>query len=144
MRGFTPYKGRSVAPGDKVKAYWNLHKKVWSLVAVDGPFIGRVVGHVLEASLGEVEFQVSEAGRQRVIREEKKNVHAFAIGTILCEPVKPGERLSYNPYKGAYFVRAESGEPIAVAGRVLLASTGKAYAVVRDANGSTVGKVEGL
>jgi hypothetical protein len=35
-----------------------------------------VVGHALSLRLNNVLFQVNEAGRQRVIKEKKKNVHA--------------------------------------------------------------------
>lgn len=71
-------------------------------------------------------FKISESGRQRVIREGKKNVHAYAVGILLDTPVAPGDRLSYNPFKAGHFTRA--GEPVTEAAAVLLGSDGKAYA----------------
>jgi hypothetical protein len=49
---------------------------------------------------------VSEAGRQRVLREKKKNVHAFIEGERL--PFVPSSftydsTVSYNPYKNPTF-----------------------------------------
>ncbi len=43
---------------------------------------GRVIGYTESVNLEDVEFKVSEAGRQRLLREKRKNVHAFAIGTV--------------------------------------------------------------
>lgn len=132
--GFVPFKGRRVAPRQKVKAYWNLHKDVWSLVALDGPDKGRVLGHCPRLGLLNAKFVVSESGRQRVIREKKKNVHAFAIGRLLSAPdchLKiqfPVRPLSYNPYKAAHFVVRASGEPIHGTDVLLLDEGGRATA----------------
>lgn len=65
----------------RVFVYFNLHRKCWSIKALEGPSKGRVIGHADYVDLACVEWKVSEAGRQRVIREKKKNVHAGAIGT---------------------------------------------------------------
>lgn len=58
-----------------------------------------------------VKFKVSEAGRQRVIKEKKKNVHAFIEGTWNGLPVdfdpcyeSLDRKISYNPYKGSMFI----------------------------------------
>jgi hypothetical protein len=64
----------------KVFVYFNLHKKVWSVKALEGPNKGRVVAHRNALSLYHCTFKVSEAGRQRVIREQRKNVHAGIVG----------------------------------------------------------------
>jgi hypothetical protein len=61
-------------------------------------------------------FKVSEAGRQRVLREKRKNVHAFVEG-IIGDPMNlpdPADlqRVSYNPYKAGTFVLRDSGTPV--------------------------------
>lgn len=71
-------------------------------------FRGRVIA-VLESIRGEgVSFQVSKAGRERVLATGKRNVHAFAR----CDSWKPGPKLImtsamtpvwYNPYKAEQF-----------------------------------------
>lgn len=96
----------------KVFVYFNLHKKCWSVKALEGERKGRVVMHTYELTLRDVTFKVSEAGRQRVLREQRKNVHAGAVGT-LCDPIhrENWERVSYNPYKAGHFSDA-NGNPV--------------------------------
>lgn len=67
-----------------VRVYWNLHKKCWSVKSMDPdcPDRGRVIAHASHVVLHGVTFTVSEAGRQRVIKERRKNVHAYAQGTL--------------------------------------------------------------
>tara|TARA_R100001086_G_C11756193_1_gene236794 strand:- start:80 stop:493 length:414 start_codon:yes stop_codon:yes gene_type:complete len=43
---------------------------------------GRVVDHRDQVLIHNAEFRVREGGRQRVIKERKKNVHAFVVGTL--------------------------------------------------------------
>lgn len=91
--------------------YWNLHKKCWSIRNKKGI----VIGHQERILVQLPTFKVWEGGRQRVIREKKKNVHAF----VKAEVIHPYEdihsnakRVSYNPYKAGYFYYADTGEPI--------------------------------
>lgn len=96
----------------KVFVYFNLHRKCWSVKALEGDRKGLVIMHCLELFLKDVTFKVSEAGRQRVIREQRKNVHAGVVGTI-CDPILrvTWDRVSYNPYKAGHFVNSE-GNPV--------------------------------
>lgn len=102
---FESFRGRTVTEGQRVFVYRNLHNGKWSLRAVDGPDRGRVLGHARRVCLRDAEFTVSEAGRQRVIREQCKNVHAGIVGT--WEPdsrVHPATNVvRYNPYRAATF-----------------------------------------
>lgn len=66
----------------RVFVYFNLHRKVWSVKALDGAAKGRVVAHASHVALCDAVCRVSEAGRQRVIREQRKNVHAGIVGTL--------------------------------------------------------------
>lgn len=68
----------------RVFVYYNLHKKCWSIKALSGNQKGRVVAHADAVELKDCEFKVSEAGRQRVIREKRKNVHAGVAGTLVA------------------------------------------------------------
>ena len=92
--------------------YFNLHKKVFSI-----KLRGKVREHtdwaIVLPNAEKVEFVVSEAGRQRVLRTGKKNVHAqvqgwlvedLQLGGSLAQPV------SYNPFKGPRFVT--EGTPV--------------------------------
>lgn len=81
---------------------------------MEGPNKGRVIQHATTLSLANCVFTVSEAGRQRVIREKRKNVHAGVQGTLI-DAVNPGEcerKITYDPYRYSTFVDAKSREPI--------------------------------
>ena len=66
----------------KVFVYFNLHRKLFSVKALEGPDKGKVIGHTTYLWLKDVTFKVSEAGRQRVLREKRKNVHAGVVGNF--------------------------------------------------------------
>jgi hypothetical protein len=48
---------------------------------------------------------VSEAGRQRVLRDRRKNVHAYIVGRVSDAPgtLPGGRRVRYNPYETETF-----------------------------------------
>ena len=99
----------------KVFVYFNLHKGCWSLKALEGPNKGRVVAHRAFLTLKDCTFKVSEAGRQRVLRERRKNVHAGVVGEWddspmpMCAGFFP---VSYNPYRYGYFFDRLNHEPV--------------------------------
>lgn len=68
----------------RVFIYWNLHRACWSIKALDGASKGLVVAHAVHWQVEGVRFKVSEAGRQRVLREKRKNVHAGVVGTLVA------------------------------------------------------------
>lgn len=89
----------------RVKIYWNLHKKCFSV-----QYKGIVIAHKDTVCLENVEFKVSEAGRQRVLRESRKNVHATVHGYLVDSlelDVDKLRKVSYNPYKNETFVVGE-------------------------------------
>ena len=92
----------------RVEIYFNLHKKVFSM-----RHKGKVIAHVCKATLKDVSFVVQPAGRAKVLREGKKNVHAFARGELVDQTdydwnynkiYKKPKIAKYNPYKAATFV----------------------------------------
>ena len=100
----------------KVDVYFNLHRKLFSIRACEGPNKGRVIAHRETVTLLQPEFKVSQAGRARVLREGRKNVHATVRGTwIYHEHIenyrsqvenrckKRGVEITYNPYKMSSF-----------------------------------------
>lgn len=100
----------------RVFVYFNFHKKLWSLRALEGPERGRVIAHAHNLQLRDCVFKVSEAGRQRVLRERCKNVHAGVIGTLvdgrLPEGITCPRRITYDPYRFTSFVDAASLSPL--------------------------------
>jgi hypothetical protein len=115
----------------RVFVYFNLHRKCLSVKALEGERKGRVIAHANMVVLHDVTFKVSEAGRQRVIRERRKNVHAGVVGEmymmdgdmrvleILENLYSP---LKYNPYKFDSFVHAVNETPVRSAKRAVIAS----------------------
>lgn len=100
----------------RVFVYFNLHKKVWSIKALEGSDKGRVIAHEGFVVLANARPRVSEAGRQRVLREKRKNVHAGLVGEWLnpfegslitakhMDDAYEPNRITYNPYKYTTFV----------------------------------------
>ena len=110
----------------KVEVYKNLHKNCWS---VRDNKTGKVIDHVRNIHIKDATLVVRPAGRERVLREQRKNVHAFVKGEIntvggvpinICEVV-------YNPYKHTTFIEKVSGNPIHNAKNVFLTSLGNVY-----------------
>lgn len=96
----------------KVFVYFNLHRKCFSVKALEGINKGRVIDHSNFVALDNVTFKVSESGRQRVLREQRKNVHAGVVGTLVAAYKVGSERVTYNPYKGSNFILCGTGDPI--------------------------------
>ena len=100
----------------KVFVYFNLHKRVFSVKALEGKDKGRVIGHRTMLAIDSPTFKVSEAGRQRVIREKRKNVHAGVVGFLTSSYDWTKEEVSwtpvlYNPYVFSSFVTM-LGKPV--------------------------------
>ncbi len=92
----------------KVRVYWNLHRKCWSIQDCKS---GLVIDHKAWVVL-EGNFVVRKGGQKRVRQEGKKNVHAFAVGYIQDWRTEPSrmvylddwDRVKYNPYTDDYFM----------------------------------------
>lgn len=121
------YKGRQVSLGTMVKTYFNLHRNVFSIIALEGEYKGKVIGHAPALLLAHATFSVGQAGRNRVIKEKRKNVHAFVKGRIataitgervervknqLAAPDDKGVWVSYNPYLKDHFYIKDSEDKI--------------------------------
>lgn len=99
---YLSYKGRTIDFSKSVMIYKNLHNGLFSVKQG-----GLVVAHIESVLLANVTFKVNDGGRERVIKEQKKNVHAFIVGYILNVNHTPMSLLkraiTYNPYKYNYF-----------------------------------------
>jgi len=106
-----------------VDVYWNLHKKCWSVRDVQ---TGRVVAHEASVVLMDCKFVVQPGGRQRVIREKRKNVHAWVRGRWLPDdeswwrPFWSVGKVTYNPFKYETFITKNNEQPIVSADIVRL------------------------
>ena len=98
-----------------VDVYFNRHKSTFSI-----RHKGRVIEHTDTVVIKNPRFVVNESGRNRVLREKKKNVHAFVRGEYYTKEDKlnvlDGKKywkgIYYNPYKHSSFVYLETDKPI--------------------------------
>lgn len=132
----------------RVFVYRNLHRPgvQYSFRAVEGEHRGKVIGYASSFILADVQLKVSEVGRQRVLREQKKNVHAGLVGTVVWVgdysprimqkqlgditklfSAEGGVNIGYNPYLHKQFYVEKSLElithatTVSVTGKSLLA-----------------------
>ncbi|WP_018234229.1 hypothetical protein [Thioalkalivibrio thiocyanodenitrificans] len=122
----------------RVFVYKNLHKGCFSVKSLEGEDKGRVIAHARAVLLQDACFKVSEAGRQRVLKERRKNVHAGVVGQLslmvaLDEPpdrtLTPPPRcvlVTYNPYRYRTFVTDGTEIPVQHAASAYLAD-GRVY-----------------
>ncbi len=100
------------------RIYFNLHKMVFSVQAYDVDKKGWRLYQYADSLVAKgVKFKVSEAGRQRVLQEKRKNVHAVVIcddieKPMLCNIVGMSKDCTYNPYIYGYFYDKETHDPI--------------------------------
>jgi hypothetical protein len=124
--------------GRKVFVYFNLHKMVFSAKSIGGADAGKVLFHTPTVELSDVQFKVSEAGRQRVLKEQRKNVHAGVVGTVSgfdaeIKDIPEGyEEGTYNPYKYSSFVDKGTEEPLAESASVILSGKRIFYKPVEE------------
>ena len=136
--------------GARVRVYWNVTKKVWSIqyrqqrLRKNGGthYQWVVAGHAQGVGLKGVHFEVSAAGRERVRASGRKEVHAYASGVLAATVANAfqdnglydriamgcGQRVGYNPKtsRGACFTTPE-GETVAQAGYALLNPAGHVF-----------------
>ena len=87
--------------------YRNLHKGCYSIKALEGEHKGKVVGWNKRVLLCDVTQKISEAGRQRVLRDKQKNIHAGIVGYYSTKEIQYNhneKEIYYNPYKVEKFV----------------------------------------
>ena len=101
----------------RVEVYWNLRKNCYS---VRDCSTGRVVEHTNSLWIRNPVFVVRQAGREKVLRDKQKNVHAFVRGelgegtlknvTFSGFPDEDKRIATYNPYKSCTFVDKKTGK----------------------------------
>ena len=110
-----------------VEVYRKLHTGSWS---IRDSKTGLVVDHAEQVCLAGARLVVQPAGRAKVLREQRKNVHAFIKGErvpMVAGPPHPARPVSSTPDKCGSFVLKATGEPITEADSVTLTAGGHAY-----------------
>lgn len=89
-----------------------------------------------QVRLVNVEFRIRETGRQRMIRDQRRNVHAFAVGTLVdfAHPSEgrdldslSGRSAIYDPHQFNSFVDQETQAPLREASVVQMDERGLFY-----------------
>ncbi|WP_088363036.1 hypothetical protein [Bacillus cereus] len=103
------YKDRSVSEGEKVKVYFNLHTHLFSMLAMEGKHKGKVVAHGNGIEIENVVFHINKSGQLRVREQQKRNVHAYAVGTFkgITQTELEGKAY-YNPYLTDKFINLDT------------------------------------
>lgn len=107
---------------DNVDVYFNLHKRLWSCRCRATGLVIRHAHAVL--SPYDATLVVREAGRQKVLAEGRKNVHAFArMGSgdtshdvegwaAFAKSLPNVVQVSYNPYRAGHFYRTDTQQAV--------------------------------
>ncbi len=121
---YTSFKGRSIQFDKKVQVYRNLNNGSLSIKQN-----GLVVGHADIIALSEVKFIVNQKGRERVLREGRKNVHAFVEGYFVPSSIdiQMEDSVCYNPYNMDSFIFAFSNRTVSEADYFKAYSNGKMF-----------------
>lgn len=112
--------------GSPVRVYRNLLNHRISVQAkIDKRW--KVVGHVTELAIANVSFTIRESGRKRVLRDKRKNVHAWAEGILIGDRNIPRKipidiPLLYNPYTMDKFLDKRSHRIIETADYLVVRS----------------------
>jgi len=101
----------------RVEVYYNLHKNVFSV-----RHKGKVIAWGNRVTIENPEYVVREKGRQKVLEEGRKNVHAFVRGTLsdinnfkfgkIQQRLSEPREVTYNPYKYDSFVDGSTYQPV--------------------------------
>ena len=103
-------------PKARVQVYYNLHKKCLSI-----RHKGKVIEHAQEVTLTDARFHVQQAGRERVLKQKRKNVPAYISGKLkesFWFTQSPSyvwtarQHVTYNPYKYKNFVNEKTLKPV--------------------------------
>ena len=106
------YKDRMINMNHPVYAYRNLTNGKFSIRQYN-----KVVAHYDECILVDCDFKILSSGKERAMREQVRNVHAFIRGYIFKEPMnfiqdKDLVEVTYNPFCNMGFYRIDNNEEI--------------------------------
>ena len=103
---------------DIVDVYRNLNKpSFFSIRQVKNEFKGKVSGYANIIVIENPMIKISEASRLRVLRDKRKNVHAYIRGELHSAyngnvQLSTLQSITYNPYKMGSFYFCDSNEEV--------------------------------
>lgn len=112
-----------IAIGDEARVHFNLHRGDFAVILLPG---ARVCAYVDDITLADVTFVVQAGGLQRVRLEGRRQVIAYARGTIAAINQRPDlvgmRRVTFNPKRLDTDKFTCDGADIEHAGRVTFAA----------------------
>jgi len=99
----------------RYRLYRNLHKGCFSMQEYIPNKGFRVVDHISDnLTLYGCTFKVYQSGREKVLRDKQKNVHAYVEFTSYENGVQLHSETQpyYNPYKFDTFVSSDTKQPL--------------------------------
>ncbi len=101
----------------RVRIYRNLNKReFYSIKAMDGENKGKVIGYAKCVVLKDVKFVVGAKSRETVVKNNRRNVHAYCEGIIvdafdMLQTLGGYQHVvTYNPFKQETFYIRETGK----------------------------------
>ena len=135
------FRNESISEGFRVDCYRNLNfaDTVWSVRGMDRRSLsalnsyGRVVRHSGTVTLTDCVFVVGSKGRERVLREGHKNVHAMVRGHWAPQVDAPSGQdfleVVYDPWSADYFYTTCEKREVVAADIVVLTDVVRAWGV---------------
>lgn len=128
----------------KVFIYRNLNREgyIYSIKSLEGISKGKVIGYAPRIIVDNAQLVVSQAGRERVLKQKRKNVHAGVVGDLVMvsgwvtrmhnskatfkycneetfiKDFPVGTLITYNPFLYETFVTVSNTRPVHKANRV--------------------------
>ena len=103
---------QTIDPDKRVRVFRNWRLGCYSIMQS-----GELKASAAQVRLADVEFLVRESGRDRMLRLNRRNVHAYAVGRLVdwvhpdderrLDPIE-GRRVIYDPYEAPSFLDADS------------------------------------
>lgn len=107
--------------GLPVQVYKNLHLNCWSIRHKN-----KIIAHTETLELADCVCHVGQSGRERVLQQKQKNVHAWIRGTLLSfHPMLDDsfKEITYSPYFHKSFIWSDSKFPITLSEHIIFTLT---------------------
>lgn len=111
MENIISYKNRVLDKTKPIKIYRCLTRKgKWYSIQQKG----LVVAHTTNIKLRDIEFKINLKGKERAIKEQTRNVHAYIVGYYTeNKQIKiKTNKITYNPFKNKGFYRIDNNQEI--------------------------------
>jgi bifunctional DNA-binding transcriptional regulator/antitoxin component of YhaV-PrlF toxin-antitoxin module len=119
----------NINAGEKVEAYYNLHKGGFSIKSLDkqNPNKGKVIGYAETVVIENATFKISESAHKSILDKKQKAVYAVVRGILKTASLEVETNTNdfkegyVNPYTTKYFVnKNDQTQKLETAEKVIL------------------------